>query len=260
MNTSIRAGLVLLAAAATLQGAWAQTADEIIEKSKNISSAKTTMIQMVITTKDKAGASTEMAVEQYGVDEKGVSKSVIEFKKPANIAGTRFLVIEVPGGEEDRKIWLPELGKVRRIGASEGGGSFMGTDFTYDDISSTARETNRDTHTIAGEETLGGKACWVIESVPKKTGDGQYSRSKRWIAKDGFLTLKTEAYDKAGKLLKVIDIGEYQTVNGYLTPMDTTVKNVQEGTSTAMVMKKVIYDKAIPAGVFTEKYLKTGRP
>ncbi len=238
----------------------AQTADEIVEKSKTVNEAKSTQIQMQLTVTDRKGGVKTMLVEQYGIDAGGLSKSVIVFKQPASVAGTRFLVEEADGGAENRKIFLPELGKVRRISASEGGGSFMGTDFSYDDISTAARDTARDTHNVVREESVNGSACWVIQSVPKEKGDSQYSKSLRWISKDHYLTLKSEMYDKGGSLLKTLDIGKYENKSGYWTPIVTTISNVQENTSTAMELKAVIYDKPIPAGVFTEKFLMTGRP
>ncbi len=257
-----RAALVPLVALVALAATplSAQTASEIVEKSKTVNEAKSTQIQMLLTVTDKKGGVKTMLVEQYGIDNDGLSESVIVFKSPASVANTRFLVEEVSGGAESRKIFLPELGKVRRIAASEGGGSFMGTDFSYDDISTSARDTARDEHTIVKEESVNGTPCWVIQSVAKEKGDSQYSKSLRWIAKDNYLTLKAEMYDKAGQLLKSLEIGKYENKSGYWTPILTKISNVQENTSTSMELKAVIYDKPIPAGVFTEKFLSTGRP
>lgn len=238
----------------------AQSAEEIVEKSKTVNQAKSTQIQMFLTVTDKKGGVKNMEVEEYGVDADGLSKAVIVFKKPASVANTRFLVEEVKDGDESRKIFLPELGKVRRIASSEGGGSFMGTDFSYDDISTTARDTSRDEHVLLREESLGGTPCWVIQSTPRDRGDSQYSKSLRWIAKDNWLTLKAEMYDKAGELLKRLEIGKYEQRSGYWTPLVTKMSNLQEGSSTVMELRAVIYDKSIPSGVFTEKFLSTGRP
>lgn len=264
MNTrnyaSRRAAALSLVALFALSPLAAQTADEIVEKSKSVNEAKSTQVQMLLAVTDKKGGVKTMEVEQYGADFNGLSKSVIVFKKPASVANTRFLVEEVKGGDENRKIFLPELGKVRRIASSEGGGSFMGTDFSYDDLSTSARDTSRDAHTILREESLSGTPCWVIETVAREKGDSQYSKSVRWIARDTFLTLKAEMYDKAGQLLKVLEIGKYEQRSGYWTPLVTKVANVQEGSSTSMELRAVIYDKPIPAGVFTEKFLTTGRP
>lgn len=239
---------------------FAQTADEILDKAQKINSAKTTQIQMALTVTDKKGGVKTMEVEQYGIDDGGLSKSVIVFKKPASVANTRFLVEELVNNTQSQKIFLPELGKVRRIAASEGGGSFMGTDFSYDDISSSSRDTTKDTNVILKEESIGTQACWVIETIAKDKADSQYSKTVRWIAKDTYLTVKADMYDKAGNLLKSLEIGKYEQRSGYWTPLLTTMKNVQENTSTTMELKAVIYDKTIPVTVFTEKFLLTGRP
>jgi len=254
----------LFLTAALLVGAslslYAITGEEIAQKSKDTTKAKSTQIQasMIVTSKD--GTTSERMVEQYGVVDKGLSKAVIVFKKPANVADTRFLVLENEGRAEDRWIYLPKLGKVRRVSSGEGSGSFVGTDFTYDDISAAGREVSKDNHKLLREEAMAGSDCYVLESSPKTPGDGQYSRTVRWIAKNSWLTLRVEMYDKENTLLKLLEVSKHENKQGYWTPIVTKMSNVQEKTSTSMEIKQVIYDKAIPASVFTENFLKTGRP
>jgi hypothetical protein len=127
---------------------------------------------MVITAKD--GSTTERGIDQYARDNaNGLARAVIVFQSPATVRGIRFLTMDTPSGKSDQWIFLPALGKVRRIAASEGGGSFMGTDFSYDDMSAMDRDIALDTHTILREEALDGAVCYVIQSTPK---DGDYQQ------------------------------------------------------------------------------------
>ncbi|MDD3821178.1 MAG: outer membrane lipoprotein-sorting protein, partial [Spirochaetales bacterium] len=125
---------------------WGQNAEEIMKRSRNRIEAKTvsTRARMVISAKD--GSSTERLVDQYSSTEKEITKTVVVFQKPASVAGTRFLTIENPGKAADQWIYLPSLGKVRRIAASEGSASFMGTDLSYDDLSSADRDPDLDSY------------------------------------------------------------------------------------------------------------------
>jgi len=213
---------------------------------------------MVITAKN--GTVTERTIDQYSKkDSKGNNRAIIVFQDPASVKGTRFLTIENPGKDNDQWIYLPSLGKVRRIAASEGSGSFMGSDFSYDDISSADRDANLDNHRILREEKYQGKDCYVIESTPKDSGY-QYSKMIEWIDKDNFVTYKVELYDKKGTQVKLLEIPELKEVQGRLAPMVTKMTNLALGTSTSLNVSLLKYDDPIPEGVFTTNYLETGRP
>lgn len=247
-----------LVSAAGIASAFAEDAQSIIEASRNRISASTvsSRARMVITSKD--GTSSERLIDQYSSDSDGATRTMIVFQKPASVAGTRFLTIEKADGGEDRWIFLPALGKVRRVAASEGSGSFVGTDFSYDDISSANRSASADVHTLVREEEFGGSLCYVIESVPKDSAY-QYSKMVSWTAKDTLVSLKIELYDRKGKLVKTVEMLEVQDVQGRLTPTLTRMKTHASGTSTEIRMEILRYDDPVPASVFTIDYLSTGR-
>jgi outer membrane lipoprotein-sorting protein len=237
----------------------AQDAAAIVAASRNRIKADTvsTRARMVITAKD--GSTTERLIDQYSKDgPKGNDRTIIVFQRPPSVAGTRFLTIENPGAADDRWIFLPSLGKVRRIAASEGGGSFMGTDFSYDDISSTSRDADLDVHTLLREENLNGKSCYVIESRPKDSSY-QYSKMVQWIDKEADINYKLELYDKRNTLVKVVEMLDIKDVQGRLTPMRTSMTTFAAGTSTTIYADILKYDDPIPEGVFTTNYLETGR-
>jgi len=237
---------------------FAQDATEIVAKSRNRIQKQTisTRGRMVITAKD--GSTTERLVDEYSSFTGGKTRNVVIFQKPASIAGTRFLTIQTPGNKADQWIFLPSLGKVRRIAASESSGSFMGTDFSYDDIASADRSVDEDTHTLLREEVLNGASCYVIESKPKDSSY-QYSRMISWIDKTNYLVCKTELYDKQNQLVKLVEILKYEDKQGRLTPMVTKMSSVQKGTSTTLYVEIIKYDDPIPESVFTTRFLETGR-
>jgi hypothetical protein len=161
-------------------------------------------------------------------------------------------------GKSDQWIFLPGLGKVRRIAASESGGSFMGTDFSYDDMSAMDREADLDAHTILREEALDGSNCYVIESVPKDN-DFQYSKMISWIDKSSYRIYKREMYGRRGALEKAMEVAGYQDLQGRDTPTQIKVSTLAADTSTTIFMDIIKYDEPIPEGVFTTAYLETGR-
>lgn len=249
------AALLALAALA----ASAQDARQIARDARDRIRADTvsTRARMVIT--DKSGSKTERLVDQYSAKVDGADATMIVFQKPAGVAGTRFLTIANKDKPDDRWIFLPSLGKVRRISAGEGSGSFMGTDFSYDDVSLMDRDVDLDTFTLAREEILDGKACWVLEAKPKDPGY-QYSRMLLWIGKTDSISWKIEMYDRRDVPVKVLTIDKVQDIQGRLSPVQTTVRSVQAGTSTVLYVDILKYDEKIPPSVFTVRFLETGRP
>jgi outer membrane lipoprotein-sorting protein len=236
----------------------AQDAASIVKAARDLVDADTvsTRSRMVITAKN--GSTSERIIDQFSKDGPHGSRMIIVFQRPANVAGTRFLTMDNASGGEDRRICLPELGKIRRIAASEGGGNFMGTDFSYDDISSMDREVERDVHTLLREEDLEGKSCHVVQSVPKDSGY-QYSKTITWIDKALSLIYKSEMYNRRNDLVKVMEIPAYKNFQGRPTAVETKISTRASGTSTTIYMDIVKYDDPIPEGVFTTAYLETGK-
>jgi len=249
--------LAILLLGATLLNA--QNAASIMSSAKNRIQSDTisSRSRMVITARN--GSTSERVIDQYSKDGPNGGRTVIVFQQPRNVAGTRFLTMDTVSGNTDQWIFLPELGKVRRIAATESGGSFMGTDFSYDDISAVDRDVALDTHTLLREEALNGRQCYVVESVPKDSSSFQYSKTVSYVDKERSLIYKVELYNRRGELIKLMEMSDFRDVQGRLTPMQTKVSTVGAGSSTTIFMEIMKYDDPIPEGVFTTAYLETGR-
>lgn len=231
----------------------------IVRAARNRIDAKTITSRSRMELTAKNGGKTERLIDQFSKDGADGKKIFIVFQKPAGVAGTRFLTItQKSGGKDNKWIFLPSLGKTRRISASEGSGSFVGTDLSYDDVSSADRDAALDTHTMLREENLNGKACYVIQSVPKDAAY-QYSKMTQWIGKADSITWKIELYDQKGSLKKILEALEVKTIQGYETPVRTKMTTISAGTSTEIFVEEIKYNGEIPDGVFTQNYLETGK-
>jgi outer membrane lipoprotein-sorting protein len=242
------------------QNTSTQSADSIVQASRDRIDAATvsTRSRMVITARN--GSTTERLIDQYSKDDaQDRNRTVIVFQSPASVAGTRFLTIENTGGNNDQWIFLPSLGKVRRIAASEGSNSFMGTDMSYDDLSVQGRKTEDDVHTLLREEQYNGAACYIIQSVPKDRSY-QYAKMVLWIDKTTLVNHKIEMYNERGVLVKMMESSGFHDVQGFLTPAQIRVSTVTAGTSTIIYTDIIKYDDPIPENVFTPRFLETGRP
>src|SRR3989304_3171212 len=95
----------------------------------------------------------------------GEQKYFMYFHNPGDVRGTSFMVYKYPGKDDDRWIFIPSINLVNRIAAKDSRSSFVGSDFTYEDVS--GRDIEADNHKYIREESLQGKPCHVIESTPK---------------------------------------------------------------------------------------------
>jgi len=206
---------------------------------------------------DKNGATESRIVEEWGKSENDLKSVVMVFHTPASVKNTRFLQIQNESRDDDKWIYLPALKSVRRIAASEGDKPFMGTDATYDDLST--RKVDRDNHELLKEETVGTYDCYVVKSWAKDPNDSQYSYRISWIDKKTWVPVKAQMYDKKSNLLKELTVEKLENINGYWIPMSNVLKNVQTGHSTRLVITKIEVDKPIDKRIFTTNFLAQGR-
>jgi hypothetical protein len=250
--------VLFMSGAGLLFAQSAETAESVVDSARNRIGAATTTSRSRMVLTDKKGETSERIIDQFLKKGPDGDRTLIVFQRPASIAGTRFLTVENSGGASDKWIFLPNLGRVRRIAAAEGGGSFMGTDMSYDDIASANRDVTLDIHTLLREETLNSRPMFVIESVPKDKSY-QYSKMIQWIGKADKITYQIELYNKRGVLHKVLEVLTVKTIQNYETPVVTRMKTVTAGTSTTINVDSLKYDDPIPDGIFTQSYLETGR-
>lgn len=206
---------------------------------------------------ESSGAVETRMVEEWGREKDGLTSSVMSFQSPASVKGTRFLIVENKDRGNDKWIFLPALRSTRRIASSEGDKPFMGTDASYDDLST--REVDKDEHELVREETVAGYSCYVIKSTPKESADSQYSYRVSYIDKNSWVPIKMEMYDKKGALLKVLTVEKLENVSGYWIPTADRLENVQTKHSTRITIVKLEIDKPISANLFTTNFLNTGR-
>ena len=183
----------------------------------------------------------------------GEQKYFIYFYRPADVKDMTFMVYKYPGRDADRWLFIPALNMVRRIAARDKYSSFVGSDFTYEDVS--GRDLSEDTHAMVKEDKYNGKECYIVKSTPK-AADMEYSYKLSWIDKSDFLPIKEEYYDKRGELYKVFSADEIKSVKGFPTIMRRTMKNLQSRHMTQVTYLKADYNVGIEDNLFSERFLK----
>ncbi|RMF18943.1 MAG: outer membrane lipoprotein-sorting protein [Candidatus Dadabacteria bacterium] len=156
--------------------------------------------------------------------ENGEDRSLFEFVFPTDVRGTKLLTWSHPKGNDDQWLYLPAIKRVKRIAATNQSGSFMGSEFSYEDFGSRAVEKYRNRY--LGDEVVNGRNTWIIEQVPVNRYSG-YSRMKVWIDQEFHLPIRTEYYDRRGDLLKVAHFEQPQQYRNFWRAGQITMENVQ---------------------------------
>ncbi len=202
---------------------------------------------------DKKGNKRERLLEIHSKDYDKLVKTFLEFIKPADINGTSFLTWENEDKDDTQYLYLPALGRARRIVSSQKNLKFVNTDFTYEDMQ--RRQPEKDEHKILGEENYNGYSCYLIESIPQK-GTSQYSKRVSWIDKNSFVILKTYFYDKKGRKNKIFRVESLEEKSGIWTTMKTVMQDLKQKHTTLMDILEVEYNQGIDDGMFSLRKLE----
>lgn len=238
------------------------SARDIMEKNffvSKIKSLKTDAEMILINDKGqkRERRNTNIAkLQPNGID----SRLLVKFSWPVDIKGTGFLQVEHVDGEDDLWIYLPALKKSRRLVANNKKDSFVGSDFSYGDISLPKVDQYR--HALLRSETVDQADCYVIESAPAsdvvKANSG-YSRKITWVRKDNFLETKVDYYDVSGRLLKTQLVRQHQLVEPDTQRWFALVRemtNHQTGHRTVLKFDKVESGVQATDEMFTARYLE----
>src|SRR3989304_6189886 len=155
----------------------------------------------------------ELTMLRKNTENSEEQKYFIYFHQPADVEGMAFMVYKYPPKDDDRWLFMPALDLVKRIAANDKRSSFVGSDFTYEDVS--GRDLSEDEFSILKEEKLGDKDCYMLKSVPKNPKSADYSYKLSWVDKTTSLPLKEEYYDKRGELYKVFTAEELKDIQGF---------------------------------------------
>ena len=182
----------------------------------------------------------------------GEQKYFMYFHSPADVAGMTFMVYKFPNRDDDRWLFIPAINMVNRIAARDSRSSFVGSDFTYEDVS--GRDLSADAHTLVREDQIDGRKVYVVESTPRSPAE--YARKLAWIDQATFLPLKEEYYDVQDALYKVFTADEIKEVHGFPTAVKRTMMNVKTGHKTDVVFEDVQYEVGLGDDLFSERYLR----
>lgn len=181
----------------------------------------------------------------------GEDRGYMEFTAPARDKGTRFLKLA-----DEMWIYIPAVEKSTKIAGHMLRQSLMGSDFSYDDMMENRELIELYDITLIGEDTVMDEKCFLLELIAK-VEDVAYYKRRLWVDKLLYIPVKIELYAKSGKLMKELQIYDYQRIGERNYPTKIKMYNkLRQNTYSEMVIDDITLDEPIPAKVFTKAYLE----
>lgn len=223
---------VLIFGILALPQAWGQSADDImarVDATPEPDSQKSTMTMVLV---DQRNQQRVRQIQSQQMQSETANLSLLFFLQPADVRGTGFLMFDYhqPDKDTDQWLWLPSLGRARRIAGSDQTGSFMGSDLSYADLS--RRHLEDWNYQLLREDEVSGVPVWLIEatardqSVVARTG---YQRSILYVRQDIAQITRAVHYTPTEGLIKLMNIPAFEQQGDYWLPNEIQMMTQRGG-------------------------------
>ncbi len=258
--------LGVLAVAALAPAAPAETARELLDKVRALNAGarkwtdRTQKLQLRIVDRRGNERVRDLAIymKKYPHD---ANRSIVFFDSPPEIKGTGFLQWANAHSADEQWLYLPALKRVRQISGSSRRESFVGTDFSYEDLAIVGQITDWTEHdaraVLLRDEDVDGAPAAVIEFTP--TGkDVAYGKIRVWLRRSDLVIVKYEFIDQQGRLAKRLTVGDIRPVGRIPTAFRYDMENLLAGSHTTAEFREVKYDTGLGDDTFTQRTLERG--
>lgn len=211
--------------------------------------------------RNKSGAESSRSFKSLNLEMSGDGdRGIVFFLTPKSVKGTALLTHGHKTENDDQWLYLPALKRVKRISSSSKTGSFVGSEFSFEDLSSP--ELAKYTYKWVADDACPGAAdqtCHVVERYPTDKDSG-YSKQVVWMDKDHYRGYKVDYFDRKGAHLKTMTVTGYQQFAGkHWRSGEMAMINHQTGKSTVMQWSNYQFKTGLSENDFKSSRLDTLR-
>lgn len=245
-------------------GAGDLSAREIMEKVDDRDDGDNGISDLEMVLIDKNGHERVRKIRSYTKDQGEDSQRIMFFLEPADVKDTAFLTYDYDAYEKDDDQWLylPALRKTKRIASSDKSGSFMGSDFSYADM--TGKDLDAYEFKVLKEADVRGNNTWLIEAIPKTEEEMKetgYKKSLLFVRQDNFVIVRAVHWDYESDKLKYMDVSKLEQIDGIwvVTEMSMTTKKGKTALHrTEMRFHNVRFNQDLDTNMFSVRQLEKG--
>lgn len=185
---------------------------------------------------------------------RGNKESLVRVVAPAKDTGNATLLLD-----NDMWSYTPKINRVIKIPSSMMNQSWMGSDFSNNDLAKADDLIEQYTHKLLATETQDGRKVWTIESTPKETAPVVWGREIVKV-RDDYNLIEHAFYDQAGELVKKLTSLEIKPMGGKVIVTRQRMQRVDKpGEWTEIVVREMKFGVDLPASVFTISNLSNPR-
>ena len=207
--------------------------------------------------RDRQGSASERRMELRSLEAGRGSdggRTLLFFRSPPDVDGTALLTHAHADRDDDQWLFLPEIRRVKRISGSGKAGSFMGSEFSYEDMRDAQIEKYQ--FRFEREEACGALRCFVVERRPRDE-DSMYTRQLVWIDTAEYRTVKTTFFDRKNFHLKTLEIGDFRRyLDRYWRPHRLVMENHQTGKITELLWENYRFQQNLAVRDFEQTSLE----
>lgn len=227
---------------------FGQTAKEIIEKMDKKMRGETIQVEIEMDIV-RPRFSRTVGIKSWA---KGKDYSMILITSPARDKGTSYL-------KRQKEIWnwVPTIERTIKLPPSMMSQSWMGSDFTNDDLVKESSVVEDFDHSILRSEKYQNRDCHVIQMIPKPDAAVVFGKVLVWVDKELFVELKVENYDEYGDLVSTIFAYDIQKMDDREIPTRMEMIPADKpNQKTVLRYKNMIFDQPIDDGFFSVQRMK----
>ena len=213
---------------------------------------------------DKRGNERIRKIRSFGKDFGEDEYQLMFFLAPADVKDTGFLTFDYndDSRDDDQWLYLPALKKTKRIAAGDKSGSFMGSDFSYADL--TERPLDLYEYELLQHSEVRGVPVWVIQAVPRteeEVDETGYTKTVSFVRKDNYVVIRTKSWVKKGNRHKYFDVKKLEQIDGIWTATEmhmATKKGKKVLHRTVLKNSSVKFNQDLGENLFSIRRLEKG--
>ena len=243
---------------------FAITADDIAKQVSERDEGDKSISLMKMKLIDKHGNMRTRSMKNYAINTDDSTKKMMFFMSPSNVKNTAFLTYDYDEFSKDDEQWLylPALKKTKRIASSDKSSAFMGSDFSYSDM--TSKDISQYNYRIVKESQVRDHKVWVMESIPKtlktlkETG---YTKSYMFVRQDNFVVVRALHILKDGNRKKYLDVKKLALIDNIWVATEIEMKTTENKNTlhkTILKLDKIQFNQDINVGDFSIRRIEKG--
>jgi outer membrane lipoprotein-sorting protein len=237
------ASLMMVTAIMLCSSLQAQDPIEIIRKVEDNMRGDASYTELTMTT-ERPRYTREISMKSWSL---GDEYALLLITAPARDKGTAFL-------KRGNEIWnyVPNIDRTVKMPPSMMAQSWMGSDFSNDDLVRGSSTVDDYTHTLLRSEIVDGHDCYVLELIPKPDAPIVFDKVIYWVSKQHYLPVKIENYDEFGDLASTINFKDISEMGGRMIPVVMEmIPATRSGHKTVLTTHKADYDVKLDQSFFS---------